>query len=332
MPEPPSILLLHGNDELAIAAHIAKLSSGLGDRSTADMNFARFDGRSGLDFQALSSAVNAAPFLAPHRLVVLDHPVTACSSPETRTKILELLEKAPPTALVALVEYDELKPDKNKRPHWLLKWAVSRSEPRVAVHFYNMPRQWEMPRWIESEAKKQGGRIDPDAAARLAEMVGENTRFAAQELTKLLTYVNYERPIRLLDVERVSLVSAQASIFKLVDALGQNKKKDAQRLLHRLLEDEDPMAIWGMVIRQFRLLLQVREMLDEHATQLEIQQALGLPGFVVPGICSQAGNFSVSALESIYHKLLQIDEQAKSSQVPLDLSLDLLIVENQGAA
>jgi len=41
---------------------------------------------------------------------------------------------------------------------------------------------------------------------------------------------------------------------------------------------------------------------------------------------NQAGRFSMTALESIYHKLLEIDEGAKTSQVPLDLALDTLIV------
>jgi DNA polymerase-3 subunit delta len=190
-----------------------------------------------------------------------------------------------------------------------------------------MPKRWEMPHWIESEAKKQGGRIDPDAAARLSEMVGQDTRIAAQELTKLLTYVNFERPIRLLEVEKVSLVSAQGSVFELVDALGQNDGKKAQRVLHQLLEDEEAFELWGMVIRQFRLLLQARELLDDRATVPEIQKELGLHEFVAQKVSSQAGRFTMSALEAIYHKLLEIDEAAKTSQVPLDLALDTLIVD-----
>jgi DNA polymerase-3 subunit delta len=189
-----------------------------------------------------------------------------------------------------------------------------------------MPKRWEMPRWIEGEAKKQGGKIDPDAATRLSEMVGEDTRIAAQELTKLLTYVNFERPIRMMDVEKVSIVSAQGSVFELVDALGQNDGKKAQHVLHQLLEDEEAFELWGMVIRQFRLLLQAREMLDERAAVPEVQKALGLHEFVAQKVCNQAGRFSMSALESIYHKLLEIDEAAKTSQVPLDLALDTLIV------
>jgi len=158
-------------------------------------------------------------------------------------------------------------------------------------------------------------------------MVGEDTRIAAQELTKLLTYVNFERPIRLLDVEKVSIVSAQASVFELVDALGQGKGEKAQKVLHQMLEEADAAEFWGMVIRQFRLLLQAREMLDERLGVPEVQKALGLHEFVANKVCSQAGRFQIKTLESIYHKLLEIDEAAKTSRVPLDLALDTLIVE-----
>jgi DNA polymerase-3 subunit delta len=321
MSETPSVLILHGNDEFAIADHIARLCTGLGDPATADMNIARFDGRAGLDFEALNSAVNAAPFLAPRRVMVLVHPLAAFPSAPARKKFIELLDKAQPRTTIVLVEYEEL-----KREHWLLKWAVQ-AGARAGAHVYNMPKHWEMPRWIEAEAKKQGGKVDPDAAARLAEMVGEDTRIASQELTKLLTYVNFERPIRLLDVEKVSIVSAQGSVFELVDALGQYDGKKAQRVLHQLLEEEEAFELWGMVIRQFRLLLQAREMLDEHARTIDVQNALGLRDFVAQKVCSQAGRFSMPTLESIYHKLLEIDEAAKTSQVPLDLALDTLIVE-----
>ena len=70
MTDPVHVTILHGNDEFAIAAAIDKLCAGLGDPATADMNIARFDGRLGLDFEALNTAVNAAPFLAPRRVMV----------------------------------------------------------------------------------------------------------------------------------------------------------------------------------------------------------------------------------------------------------------------
>jgi DNA polymerase-3 subunit delta len=315
-------MLLHGNDEFAIAAHIDKLCAGLGDPSTADMNIARFDGRAGIDFESLNTATNAVPFLAPRRVVVLAHPVSAFNSTEGRKKLIELLEKAQPTTTIALVESDEL-----KRDHWLVKWIASQAGSRASLHVYNMPKRWEMPRWIEGEAKKLGGRIEPDAAARLSEMVGEDTRIASQELVKLLTYVNFERPVRMADVDKVSIVSAQGNVFELVDALGQGDGKKAQHVLHQLLEDEDAFELWGMVIRQFRLLLQARELLDANASIPEIQKALGLHEYVAQKVTNQAKRFSMASLETIYHKLLEIDEGAKTSQVTLDLALDTFIVE-----
>ena len=54
MSEAPQLTFLHGNDEFAIAAHIEKLCAGLGDPSTAEMNIARFDGRAGLEYEALN--------------------------------------------------------------------------------------------------------------------------------------------------------------------------------------------------------------------------------------------------------------------------------------
>jgi DNA polymerase III subunit delta len=321
MPETPTVLILHGNDELAITAHIDKVCAGLGEPSSAEMNIARFDGRAGLDFEVFNTAINAVPFLAARRVAVLLHPLAVFGgTPEGREKLIKLLEKAPPTSTIILVEQVEI-----KRDHWLLKWAAS-TGGHAAVRVYNMPKRWEMPRWIESEARQQGGKIEPDAAARLAEMTGEDTRMAAQELTKLLTYVNFERPIRLLDVEKVSIVSAQASVFELVDALGQGDGKKAQKVLHRMLEEADAAEFWGMVIRQFRLLLQAREMLDEHLGVPEVQKALGLHEYVANKVSGQAGHFRMETLESIYHKLLEIDEAAKTSRVPLDVSLDTLIV------
>jgi hypothetical protein len=38
----------------------------------------------------------------------------------------------------------------------------------------------------------------------------------------------------------------------------------------------------------------------------------------------------MESLEAIYHRLLNIDEQVKTSQVTLDLALDTLIVELAG--
>jgi DNA polymerase-3 subunit delta len=312
-----TLLFLYGNDEFAIARRLADLQA----RHDKDgMNTARLDART-VGEDELNNAVNAMPFLSEKRLVFLSAPSARTSAPAGRQKFLDYLLAAPPSTLVVL--YEAVEPRDAAR-HWLVKRA---EKGGLKAEAFFMPRLKDMPGWIIAEAKRQKGQIAPDAAARLAEMVGEDTRAAAQEIDKLLTYVNFARPVTLADVETVSIVSAQGDVFALVDALGSGDGKKAQKVLHQLLENEDAMALWGMVIRQFRLLLQAREILDGRGGSSQVQQALGLHEYVAGKVTEQARRFSMSALESIYHKLLEMDEGAKTSQTPLDLALDTLIVE-----
>jgi DNA polymerase-3 subunit delta len=116
-------------------------------------------------------------------------------------------------------------------------------------------------------------------------------------------------------------------VFDFVDALSNGNGKSAQHLLHRLLETEDPFTLWGMVVRQFRLLIQAREILDGRGNKENVARALGVHPFVAEKTTSQAAHFSIESLEAIYHRLLKIDEGVKTGQVTLDLAMDTLVVE-----
>jgi DNA polymerase-3 subunit delta len=181
--------------------------------------------------------------------------------------------------------------------------------------------------WIVNETKNQGGQIEPRAAEMLKEMVGVDTRQAGMEIAKLLAYANWARPINSQDVEAVSIVTSQQSVFDFVDALANGNGKSAQHFLHRLLENEDAFSLWGMVVRQFRLLIQAREILDGRGNKDDVARALGIHPFVAEKTTQQAARFSIESLESIYHRLLEIDEGVKTSQVTLDLAMDTLVVE-----
>ncbi|MBI2332512.1 MAG: DNA polymerase III subunit delta [Chloroflexi bacterium] len=318
----PTIFLLYGNDEFAIARKLKDFDSEFSDPTTADMNTTRLEART-MTENDLNNAVNAMPFLAPMRLVFLRSPSGKFSNPAARKKFLEFLEKAPDTAKVVISEAIE---PREAEKHWLVKWA-DKNKTLAKTQAFFLPKQRDMPGWIVNEARNQKGQIEPAAAARLAEMVGVDTRQAGMELAKLLAYVNWERPVRGSDVEAVCIVTSQQSVFDFVDALSQGNAKIAQKLLHRLLENEDPFSLWGMVVRQFRLLIQAREILDGRGNKDDVARALAVHPFVAEKTTGQANRFSMEALEGIYHRLLKIDEQVKTSQITLDLALDTLIVE-----
>ena len=318
----PNVYFLFGNDEFAINRRLKEFAADFPDSTSADMNTARLEART-MTENDLNTAVNAMPFLAPKRLVLLAEPSARYSRPAERKKFEEFLEKVPDTT--QLVLYEPVDPREVDR-HWLVKWIAKKGK-LVKTQAFMLPRPWEMTGWVINETRSQGGEIEPAAAAKLAEMVGVNTRQAGQEIAKLLAYVNWERQVRVQDVEAVSIVTAEESIFDFVDALANGDGKSAQRLLHRLLESEDAFSLWGMVIRQFRLLLLAREVLDSRGGKDEVARALGVHPYVAEKTTGQARSFTLPVLERIYHRLLEIDEEAKTGQVALDLALDTLVVD-----
>jgi DNA polymerase-3 subunit delta len=327
------IHFLYGTDEYAMAERVRAFRAAFSDASEAEMNTAHLDARTMTD-EDLNNAVNALPFLAKQRLVLLANPSARYTEAGTRKAFLEMLANVPPTTELVMWEYVELKPwwdkaqrEKEEAKHWLIKWMKKQGQ---GWEPYVLPGDRDMPGWIARYAKGQGGEIAGAAAQRLAEMVGADTRQAAQEVTKLLTYVNWSRAVTAADVETLSPLTAAPDVFAMVDALAAGNGKQAQRLLHRLMEVQDAFSSWGMIIRQFRLLLLAREVLDSGGGESEAAQALAAPPFVARKALGQARAFSMARLEQIYHRLLEIDEGAKTGRMPLELALDLLVVELTG--
>ena len=318
----PNLYFLFGNDEFAITRKLKEFESDFSDPTSADMNMARLEARS-MNEDDLNNAVNAMPFLAKRRLVLLQNPSSRYNNPNIRKKFFEFLEKAPDTT--RLVMFESVEP-KEAEKHWLVKWA-EKNNKLMQTKAFMLPRLKDMPGWMINETKNQGGKMDPRAAEMLKDMVGVDTRQAGMEIAKLLAYVNWARPVTAQDVEAVCIVTSQQSVFDFVDALANGNGKSAQHLLHRLLESEDEFALWGMVVRQFRLLLQAREILDARGNQNDVARALGVHPFVAEKTTQQAARFSIESLEFIYRKLLAIDEGVKTSQTTLDLAMDTLVVE-----
>lgn len=326
----PNVILLYGNDEFAMKRRLGEFASMFSDPTSADMNTARLEART-MSEDDLNNAVNAMPFLAKQRLVLLSNPSARYATPEAHKKFCAFLEKVPPTARLVITEHLDLKYRKTKAEqekeddkHWLVKWV---RKSGLGLERHALPAQWQMNEWIVQQAKEQGGQMEPGAASKLAEMVGADPRQAAQEIAKLLTYVNWSRPVKMEDVQAVCIVTAEARLFDMLDALAGGNGRVASRLLHKLLEDEDAFALWPMIVRQFRLMLLAREIIDSHGTPREFADAQHIPDFSAQKTFEQARRYSMPALEKIYHRLLEIDLAAKTGGMPLATSMEMLVAE-----
>lgn len=317
---PPVVYILHGEDEFAIAQAVAAFEGKMGEETMAALNATRLDGRS-LSLDELRNAVSALPFLSNRRLVLVTGPTSRLNTPNLQKKFKQILDELPPTTRLIIVEYKILREN-----HWLLKWAQGAGS-RAFVRAFPPKKGAAMVRWIQEQALVVGGEITPQAAALLASLVGEEARLAYQEVQKLIAYTNYRRPVDVEDVENLTAFMGEGDIFALVDALGNQNARLAAGTLQRILEKQDALPVFGMVVRQFRLLLLAREVLVAGGSEADVTRELKIHPFVAGKITSQSCHFTMGELERVYHYLLEIDEAMKTGKMAGDLALDTLVVE-----
>jgi DNA polymerase-3 subunit delta len=300
----------------------------LGDPTFAEMNTTRLDGRQNGE-EEVRSAAFAMPFLTARRLVIVTNPFARCTTDAARKRFLALLDSLPETTQLVLLVDDSIERGKQWKTlpavesNWMRKWLRAAGD-RAVYELCALPTVREMANWVRTEAVRQGGKFSPDACMMLVSLVGNDTRTATQEIEKLLNYVDFKRPVDVTDVEEMTAQTGQADIFAMVDAMAGGNARQALELLHRLLETQEPLHLFGMITRQFRLVLQARELLDEGRAG-QAAGELHVHPFVAEKAVGQARRFSMKQLEEIYHQLLDIDQAIKTSQMPGDLALDTFV-------
>jgi len=328
---PPIVYLLAGEDEFAIHHYLSSLEAKLEDAGAASLNLNRLDGRT-FNLDELLPIAAAAPFLAKRRLVILFHPTARVEGEAAQEKFRQRLSKIPHTTALALVEYKTLtsyKQRKSGKLHWLQQWALEHKEIAL-FNEYPLPDRAGMHAWIMEQARRYGGQITPQAAWHLQELVGVQKRLADQEIQKLLAYTNYQGPVEFEDVVKLVADAGLSDIFVLVDAVGNGDRQRALTMLRRLLEVQEPGGIFGMLVRQYRMLLISREILNQGGGSQQVVEQFRIPPFAANKVVTQARQFSMSGLEAAYHRLLEADERVKSGDMPADLSLEVLVVELTG--
>ncbi len=328
----PTFYVFHGADEFTRAETLADFKRRLGPPDTVDLNTTRLDGKT-LTLAELRHACDAIPFLAEKRLVIVKGLLARRHAPrkgrelsasqgEYLAALADYLPRLPETTRLVFIEDKPL-----PAQHPILQLA--QREERGYVKRFDPPDAKILPRWIEKRVRKCGGEIEPQAARQLAAVVGTDLRLLDQEIVKLVTYTlspSGERAITTADVDAVVPYAQAAVVFDLVDALGRRDGRTAAQSLHRLLDaGEHPLGLLAMIVRQFRLLIQVKELKAARATPRDIAQALRLHPFPARKLHAQATHFTAAQLETVYRHLLDTDVAIKTGEIEAEVALDLLV-------
>ncbi len=323
MGESAHFFIFHGRDEFTRGETLLRLKSELGEPAMVELNTTYLDGKT-VRLGELIQVCSTVPFLAERRLVVVEgllEQLEGSGRERERDALLDYLPRLPASTRLVMLENRALSPQNR-----FIRLANSTSTGFQLA--FRVPKGRALERWVVKRAEFHGGAIHSRAAGMLASEVGEDLRLLDMELLKLLAFVNYERPIRTDDVEVLTPYAAQADIFALVDAIGQQQGKTAAILMRRKLEaGDEPLYLLGMITRQIRLLIQVREKLDQGYRLDQVADTVGLHPYVADKLGRQALNYSLPRLDNLHRQLLDTDVAIKSSLIDPGVALDLLVNE-----
>jgi DNA polymerase-3 subunit delta len=319
--------VFHGDDTFSQAERLKGVLARLGDPTILELNTTRFSGL--MPFAELQQACAAMPFLAPVRVILARDLLTANPDKSFLDKLLDYLPQLPEFTRLFFLESRALPAN-----HRILKLATAAQSGATKsgaaqsgyVKRFDRPQGHELVNWVRQRATEKGGRFSPRAAHLLAANAGNDLQVLENEVEKLVLYKGTEGEVEEADVQLLSPYAAEASIFELVDALGGRDARRAALLFQQKLnEGVDPFYLFTMFVRQFRLLIQVKELAEAGRQAPAIAAELRLHPFVANKLLQQSQGFSLPQLEQIYRHLLQIDVGSKTGQADLLTALHLLV-------
>ncbi len=326
------IYLFHGDEEFGRNERIAAIKARLGD--LAEMNTVTLEGRS-LTREQLQHHCDSPPFLGDFRLVIVNDLLTRLAKskgPDGKqsqtardflTWLTEYISTIPETTTLVL---NESKKVAARNP--VLK-AMNKLGDGGVVTLFETPqlKRGELAAWVAKRARAMNIRLERGVAEDLAAFIGSNLRLINSELEKLALYAG-DRPISKADLAVMCPYAREASIFDMVDALGNRRTAIAFRLLAQMRnQGAHPLYLLTMIVRQYRILLQVKDYMARGMRKDEIASALHLHPFPTGKAMSQARNYTPRQLESIYDRLLETDVAIKTGKLEANLALDMLVVE-----
>ncbi len=281
------------------------------------------------DQGVIKNALFTHSFLVKKKMVVFKR-ITKFSK-KILEDITDWLKKLENDQNLILIFWEEdidskIKISKTKRQKDKPELIVQLKKVKYAYEFSLLAEE-KLRNWIKDRVEKWGAKIDSCAIDLLIIFVGSNLWQMNQEIHKLAAYKGKET-INKEDVELLTKSKLDENIFHLVDAVGGKNMKMALKLVNEQIESGiNSGYLLTMLIREFKILLQVKDFLDNEKKYSNSSSRFNLHPFVVKKAMCQSQKYSLEELKKIYNQLLDIDFRAKTSQIDSKVILDLFIVK-----
>jgi DNA polymerase-3 subunit delta len=311
------VYIFYGSEEFLLAEAVESLANALLPRGIRDNGCIRVGGSSTTVREIVSMASTPSLFSEKRLLIVDDAPYFGKERDERDTAELEKLATAEQNDSSCIVFCArEVLP--------ALK-AVKKLRAKGAVYRFDPLKTAALKKWVQERAAKRGGRFAPGALDVFLSCAGGDLRNLAMELEKLLVYLGREKVIDEGSILEVTVSSPQANIFALTDAAVYGRTAEALLYLKDLLAaGEPPLRILAMLVRQFRLLSEARDLLS--AGEKNLARALKIHPYAAEQLLLQLKKTDQARLKRAVEMLVQCESDIKGGRIEPVLALETLLV------
>ncbi len=320
----PAYLLL-GKESYLIQETLQLIIDAALHKEEMDFNLAQYD----LSETALESAIEDAetlPFLGEKRVVILKNP-HFLTSEKKKEKIEHRVDKleeylkspAPYTILVIVAPYEKL--DERKK----VTKAVKKMTEVVEMNGFS---EHETKKWMNVLAGAHAITLQESARDQLYILSAGNLMAISQELMKLSTYAGENGVITEETVSTLVSRTLEQNIFELIEKVIKKDRTRAMQIFYDLLKaNEEPIKILSLLINQFRLILQVKELSVLGYGQQQIAGNLKVHPFRVKLAMQQAQLFQSVELTQIMNQLADADYDMKTGRMDKQLAIELFLLK-----
>ncbi|MBU1992904.1 MAG: DNA polymerase III subunit delta [Patescibacteria group bacterium] len=322
MPDKKTIYLFFGEDNFSSIQKVNHWKKEF-EKKYGNINVETLNGKVQAD--ELSGAYETAPFLAEKRLIVVENLLSKGTIDEQK-EIAERLEDVSDTAILVFLEVEQ--PDQRTSLFKKIKKVGEITE-------FKFLAEAQLTAWVMNKAKEKGANVPSQIAAYMASLTGPNLWAITNELDKIHMYCK-DRAVTKEDIDELVQPSLTSSIFKLTAYISQKDRKRSLKTLH-ILEDsgEELIRILFMIVRHFRILLQVNDLMSRGHGKAQILSKLREHPYTIQIAMDQCKNFDIGKLKEIYGELYKLDIGIKTGKIKssgdekkeLMLAIEKFIVE-----
>ncbi len=261
--------LIHGTDHARVGERRARLRA-LAEAQSGAGGVELIDGDAATP-EAVAAALCTMTFASGRRFVIVDG-VERWRDGDVAAHLGRVMADLTPETTVAFFAREEGRAKAPPKLHALVTGAGGDVSEQATV------KPWDLPKWVQAEARTLGLELDAAAARALVGQVGERQQRLSRELEKLATCLGGGGRLDALAVGELATGGAERKLWILADALVARDGPAAARLYLRLRvqgERLEGMSFW--MTKRVREALAVALCLEAGQPPAEIKRGLRMP-------------------------------------------------------